>query len=117
MVYWPALAIATHWPKLDLGQSILEFDGSDKLIHVACFVLLTVLLVYSRVAGRTAGLNASLATGVVVAVVYAIADELTQGLTGRTVSVFDLAADWLGVFGAAAAMWWGQPRGDAASPL
>jgi VanZ family protein len=114
-VYWPVLAVATHWPKLDLGQQIITFHGMDKLLHVACFALLTVLLVHALGIGRAACLDASLATGVVIAAVYAIADELTQGLTQRTVSAFDLMADWVGVFGAAAAMWWGLPRGGVPS--
>ncbi len=88
-IYWPVLALATHWPRLDL--KLPDFDGkTDKIMHFGAFALLTLLLVNARLTGRAVKPRANLLWACVIAIVYATVDEVTQGYFQRTVSL----ADW-----------------------
>lgn len=118
-VYWPALAIATHWPNLDFPNPDVGWIDADKLVHASVFALLAWLLVYGRFAGRSAGIHRNLIVGLVVAAIYAIVDEFTQGWTARSVSKGDLVADFCGVM--AVGVWVGwrhrQSRQHSTEPL
>lgn len=111
-VYWVALALGTHWPRLALGQG--GGDGlieMDKALHVAAFFGLTALLhaALPRAGGHAAPsatgegrrrvtLSAWLAsiTALGVAVGYAAVDEITQRWTGREVHLDDFVASGMG---------------------
>ena len=107
VVYWPVLAISTHGQKI--GEAIpnpsLIWFNLDKLIHAGAFAFLGFLLIYARVTGRTAKLGVSIFAGTVVAAVYAAIDESTQGMFGRTVSMKDLYADWVGIGAVGLGVW------------
>lgn len=99
-VYWIALAVATHWPRLP-GMDI---PGKDKTAHVVAYGLLAILLV--NVAARrwrrwsTAGIAAFT---LVVPSLFGVVDEVTQPLTGRSCSLSDWIADVAGAAAVAAA--------------
>jgi putative peptidoglycan lipid II flippase len=93
-VYWVALAIGTHWPRLDITSplgvknSILP-GGVDKWVHVLAFAGLCWLALVGRFG---VGRFRKLWQVVALLVVYAGVDELGQLLVdGRGVYV----ADWL----------------------
>lgn len=99
-MYWPALAIATHWPRLGHGHYDLGATGSDKPVHAACFALLTLLIIHARLLGGSVVGPAQLLTGALIALVYAVIDEVTQSYMQRTSSVVDLAFNLAGVLSA-----------------
>lgn len=108
-VYWPALAIATHWPRLGHEQHYNLGDaGVDKPVHAACFALLALLIIHSRLLGGAAVGRAALIGGTLVAAVYAVVDECTQTYMERTSSVADLAANLAGVLAAYLAVRFGR---------
>jgi len=94
-VYWLALVITTHWPRLGLPDA--GSLGYDKLIHMAAFGLLAWLI------GR-AGARPLVAAGIAAA--YAYLDECTQAIDffGRVFSTSDLTANVVGVLIALAIM-------------
>lgn len=99
LIYWPLLALATHWPRMDLGPPTVIVDvGTDKLLHAACFVFLTLLLYYARLLGRRGGETSQLLLAAGAAGVYAVIDELTQAwVPGREANLSDIAGNLAGV--------------------
>ncbi len=101
------LLIGTHIPRLAIGP---EEDGPDKLLHLAAFATIAMLLRISR-PGRPWWWTAMIAVGL------AVVDEVTQELPGlnRSFDPLDLVADAGGV---ALALAWcgalGLPRGGPA---
>ncbi len=115
-VYWPVLAVGTHWPRLQLPNPTIAIIDFDKIAHFCGFGLLGVLLIHARLAGRRRGFDRSIIVGVVVALLYAFVDELTQPLFERTVSVRDLVADLLGIAVASVGVWlWYRADGRGVS--
>ncbi len=104
-IYWPLLALATHWPRMDLGPPTTIADvGTDKLLHFSCFVFLSLLLFYVRPLGRRAGEGWQLLAATLIAATYAVVDELTQALIpGREFGFSDVAAGLAGVAAVVAA--------------
>jgi len=86
VLYALALTVGTHWPNLTLSP---EVPVSDKSIHFTAFGTLTILLWLTR------WIRSRIVTGVIV-MVWAAVDEVSQGLPGvhRTVSIYDLLANW-----------------------
>lgn len=104
MIYWVALAVATHWPRMVIhvaGQDVGSFHG-DKAIHVAAFAVLTVLLYLARPLGRGASPRTQLMAVSLIAAAYGYLDEFTQPMFERTLSPTDVLSNLLGV---ALAMW------------
>ena len=95
MVYWPLLAIATHFPASQLDPVSFADTGYDRPAHAACFGLLTVLMLYAQAPNRRPW--ARLCIAVTGASVYAVVDEFTQGWFGRNVEMNDLAANMVGI--------------------
>lgn len=103
VVYWPAMLVSTHWPKLEihLDTPAIPFD---KLAHFGMYALLGLLcLVAVRLlppaaaAGET-GPRWRWWLGVpAVLVTYAVFDELTQPLFARDADPLDLVADSLAI--------------------
>lgn len=91
------MTTGTHWPNLVIGP---EVPASDKTIHVAAFAGLTILMWMTRWIPSLAVVGA-------VMIAWAVLDELSQGIPilGRTVSLYDMAANVLGVTVAAALIW------------
>lgn len=112
-VYWPTVAIVTHWPRLDIripsGQSLGDV-GLDKVLHFATFALLLTLLLLSRLLGAAHSFAAQLSFAAILAGVYAYLDETTQRYFERTVSPMDLLANLLGVLTAAVVLYLLQRR-------
>ncbi|MEX0775780.1 MAG: murein biosynthesis integral membrane protein MurJ [Phycisphaeraceae bacterium] len=104
VVYWLALVVATHWPRLDLGLPGTVEIRPDKVLHFASFVLLTLLLVHARLAGRHARPLTNLLAGSGIALAYAVVDEYTQQWFARHSSL----ADFLANFAAVAAVFCAQ---------
>ncbi len=110
-IYWPLLAVATHYPESEIETLDLGSSGLDRPVHVACFVLLTILLLYAqgRQRHRNRGPHALLIAAL-TAGVYAVVDELTQGWFGRSVEMTDLLANYAGIALVTLGAWWRPPR-------
>lgn len=92
-LYWPLLATATHWPRLQLP---LSAPDGDKLLHYVSFGLLA-LLAYFVLAPRRHRLFRVIVTAAVT-IAYAAVDEWTQRwFAGRVVSFNDFLANVTGV--------------------
>lgn len=109
-VYATALTIGTHWPRLELGTESVPV--SDKLLHMAAFGGLTLLLWQAWIVRRLLPLF-------LFGVGWAVLDELTQAIPGlgRTVSPLDITASGVGVFIVVAVLWAAGPVGGARSRL
>lgn len=75
VLYWAALAVATHLPAVVVPQTRL----TDKSIHFIAFFGLSLLLGLTLWSRRPWGLRTAGSVVVLIAV-YAAVDELTQGL-------------------------------------
>ncbi|MBS0265781.1 MAG: VanZ family protein [Planctomycetes bacterium] len=99
-IYWLAMFIATHIPKV---PQELVMPGGDKGMHFTAYAVLALILTTRQFWGahwkwRTA------AQIIVVVAVYGIVDELTQIPVGRHADVWDWLADVSGaLFGLATA--------------
>lgn len=102
-IYALALTIATHWPNLQLGP---EIPATDKTIHLAAFGTLTILM------WRTGWIR-SLWILLAAAIAWAGIDEISQGLPGihRSVSIYDMMANTMGIITAASWLWALRPVG------
>ena len=108
ILYWLAMAVGSHWPRLELNAISLPF-GLDKWLHFTAYTGLVWLLSMTgwlRVipAGRLRGwcLPASF-----IALVYSWIDESTQYfIPGRYIDPGDVLASDLGVLlGTLLAIW------------
>jgi len=107
--YWPALAVATHWPRLSITgkpnpprsepMSLLQIDKAG---HLVMFSLLAVLLILAKPIGRRRSAFANRIAAAGIALAYSFIDEFTQALPfvfERTVSASDLLANAISVVG------------------
>ena len=117
LFYWLALAIGSHWPRLDLGDNTALPFGVDKWLHVAGYAGLIVLFLSARLGGG--GRRVMVARTIVVLLAYALLDELTQHfVSGRTVTPQDYLASCLGLaLGASAWLIWMRWRHPATAPV
>jgi VanZ family protein len=91
-VYWLALCIGTHIPKI---PEPLEVGGSDKFMHYGAYAGLAFLLA----AWWTSAGRLSLGTAVILMAIclgYGILDEQAQDLVGRDCDFWDWGADAVG---------------------
>jgi putative peptidoglycan lipid II flippase len=100
-VYWLALAVGSHWPRLDfsrmtgIGHDALPL-GLDKWLHVLGYAGLAFLATLANLGGGTGRAGGPRRAAVLV--VYAALDELTQGFfAGREVGLADFAASCAGL--------------------
>lgn len=101
VVYWITLIVFTHLSESQMPQGDMFNFGQlsiDKVIHFTIFVGLTVLLFGSAPIGRSRGRTKNLIAACAIALAYGVIDEITQDYFDRTSSIYDLAADWGGVF-------------------
>lgn len=96
-----AMAVSTHWPRLDLGDSDAR---PDLYIHVAAFALWNALLTVAAFFGPAAS-GRNIAISAAVAAVYAAIDEWTQQFFQRSTNLDDLLANLAGVALGAFAGW------------
>ncbi|MEM6257515.1 MAG: murein biosynthesis integral membrane protein MurJ [Planctomycetota bacterium] len=104
LAYWPLLALATHLPNPGLpgppAHPLLDVLQLDKVFHTLAFGLLMVLVLLSGLSGRRLAWRARCSVAMVLCLSYAVVDELTQGpVSGRTVSLADLVANFIAVIG------------------
>ena len=93
---WAVVILAaTSWPNPSVHYPAPP--GADKLIHALLyFPLAFALLRWQRLARRLTTARFAVLVGLLLA--FAVADELHQMLIpGRFCSVWDIAADWLGI--------------------
>src|SRR5690606_25935072 len=77
-VYWVGLAVASHWPRLELGSGYAGIFQPDKIFHALAFAGLTWLLTLARPLGRTASNRLTALTACLIALAYAVLDEASQ---------------------------------------
>jgi len=88
----------------------LPGEPSDKLLHFGAYGLLSALVIGAAVRGRwTRATGRLLLAAALASALYGLTDEVHQSFVpNRDASPADLAADALGAFGAAGAVWaWG----------
>ncbi len=96
VLYAAALAVGTHWPRLQIAAPVDPPFGIDKWLHVGAFAGLSVLVFMSQLV-RVRSLRRFAAVLVALAA-YAVTDELTQSLVpGRSSELGDAAASCWGV--------------------
>lgn len=96
--YWPAMFVATHWPRLDLGSSNVWWSN-DKFLHCGAFALLAFLLgLFLGLGGREPSARPwKIVLGVVLVVgLYGVIDERTQPYFWRSADIRDWTADMVG---------------------
>ena len=103
-VYWPLLAVGTHWPnlKLSLGPSypLDEVLQRDKIAHTIGFGGLMVLVLLSGLGKQRLSWTMRCAVSLAICMTYAVVDELSQVWTdGRLVSIADLVANVTAIIG------------------
>ncbi|MFM7051393.1 MAG: hypothetical protein ACKOYN_04560 [Planctomycetota bacterium] len=93
VAYLVPLTVATHWPRLGFGEGGMI----DKFIHFAGFGLLAWMWMHAAPRG-------SALLGFAIGFGWVYLDERTQAIEilGRTFSVLDMVAGWLGVLMAGA---------------
>ena len=101
--YWIALAVATHWPRLQILEPsdslVRQAFGPDKIIHATAFAMLMLGLYLARPLGRHAQPRTQALLAMLIAVPYALLDEYTQQWFGRNSSVADAMANVIGILG------------------
>ncbi len=98
LIYWPALAVSTHFPNLNIQRPDIAGFGFDKWLHFSAFGLLTTLLIGACLASRMRRFTVNLAAGVLAALIYAPLDEWTQRfVAGREASWSDLRGNAVGI--------------------
>ncbi len=81
------------------GSDLPSIEVSDKLIHLAVYLVFGFLLMWWRGAKGERHMGPSMFQAVMIGSIYGITDELHQGLvSGRTPDPADWVADTFGVF-------------------
>ena len=93
-IYWAAMAIATHWPRIELPGPEYTIWQTDKMAHLVCFAVLTLLLI--RAMGSRIPHLARAVLALCIVSAYAVLDEWTQQFVERSASRPDLVASLLG---------------------
>ena len=86
--YLVPVSIATHWPRLGFGGG----GVFDKFVHFLAFGTLAWIWMHAKPFGRAS-------IGFALAAAWVYFDERTQAIEilGRTFSIYDMVAGWLGV--------------------
>jgi VanZ like family len=92
-LYWLALFVMTHIPS---EMAALPGASTDKLVHVAAFALLAMMLATAwQLSAGPIGLR-HLACAWLLLVLYGALDEWTQTFVDRQASLYDLLGDAVG---------------------
>jgi len=91
--YLVPVSIATHWPRLGFGGG----GVFDKFVHFLAFGTLAWIWMHAKPFGRAS-------IGFALAAAWVYFDERTQAIEilGRTFSIYDMVAGWIGVLMAGA---------------
>lgn len=92
-VYWIALIVATHYPRVRLPD---EIPASDKVAHALAFGGLA-LLFWLFLKSRRPLTSASVWIAAAVLIPYAALDEYLQQFVGRQTDLADWFADVAGI--------------------
>ena len=99
------LTLSIIWAGFIFGASSIpasdlpSMDISDKLVHVAVYLVFGFLLTWWRYRSMEGKMGHSMFQAVVIGSIYGITDEFHQGFVrGRTSDPADWVADTLGVF-------------------
>lgn len=93
VIYWLALAIATHLPR----APELPLEQGDKFLHVAAFAVLATLAATCWSAWRPPMRTGHFLMLAAILIAYAALDEVTQVPVGRKADVADWMADVVGI--------------------
>lgn len=94
-LYWVALFMGSHWPRLKMGQNNALPVGMDKWLHVGGYAGLMFLMLMSSVFAKSPKRN--LVIALVVGVIYSVFDELTQVFVDRELHFADWVASFTGL--------------------
>ena len=98
-IYWPVLAVGTHYPQIQVLETIGPTAVQpDKILHFTGYTLLTTLLVYAQPLGRSRTFSTNLVGGTWIVAAYAYLDEATQQMFGRVYSSADLLVNLTAVW-------------------
>jgi VanZ family protein len=100
-VYWSALLLATHYPRVRIPG---EIPSSDKLVHFLAFGILALLFWRFLTARARPPTAATVWIAAAVLVPYATLDEYTQQFVGRYTDLMDWIANVAGVVSTLAAL-------------
>lgn len=92
-LYWIALAIATHYPTVQIPGA---FEWRDKIVHFATFGILAWLLWHFLTRTRPAT-STTIWRALAVLVPYATLDEYTQQFVRRNTELADWIANIAGI--------------------
>ncbi|HEX2474078.1 MAG TPA: VanZ family protein [Lacipirellulaceae bacterium] len=92
-LYWLGLFVVTHIPS---EMAALPGASTDKLVHVAAFALLAMLLATAWELSAGPIWFRHLACAWLLLVLYGAIDEWTQTLVGRQASLYDWLGDAIG---------------------
>jgi VanZ family protein len=96
LLYWPAVFIATHIPRVPAWVSRL--GTSDKTLHFFAYLILVFLLWFATSPGKKVNWRRAAVWWVLLAMVwYGAVDEWLQGYVGRSPDIRDFLADMAGV--------------------
>jgi VanZ family protein len=94
ILYWPALFISTHIPRLPS----MQVYGRDVTLHLVAYFILTVSFWVTRYGATRPSLRKRAFYFVVlVLAAYGILDEFTQALVGRSCDIHDWFSDICGI--------------------
>jgi len=93
VIYWLALAIATHLPR----APELPLAQGDKYLHVAAYAVLATLAATCWSAWRPPMRMGQLLMLAAILIAYAALDEVTQIPVGRKADLADWMADVVGI--------------------
>ncbi len=97
-VWWVAMAVATHLPKIPGPPP--SIPNADKIAHILIYFVLTLMGGRALIsAGRISGTR-GLWLWAAIYMAYGIVDEVTQPFVNRTMSFYDWLADGIGVMAA-----------------
>ena len=101
--YWVFLFCTTPFPRLELGLDVPE---SDKLAHLIAFGLLALLFWKFAESYRRPTPAGFVWRAAACLLAYAAVDEWLQQYVGRSTSLWDFAADAVGIAAVLAVLEW-----------
>jgi VanZ family protein len=99
-VYWIALFVGTHVPRLQPPPPLAQ---SDKWLHFTAFAVLSALFAWNWSLRAAFGWRERLAAVAILAV-YGALDEFTQSYVSRDANIHDWYADLAGILVGLAAL-------------
>jgi len=96
LIYWPTIYILSHIP---IPRLVYQARVSDKAIHTLVYLILAFLLWFAVSGDKKVNWRKAIVWWTILAAtIYSAADELTQGMVGRSCDIADFIANMAGVF-------------------